>query len=147
MRFFAVGAVVAGACLVAVSGLFADPSLYYSALEAPPLRAAAAGHRSELLRPATLTEVVRQYCVVCHNDQMRSGNVSLQAFDVERAAEQAETAERMIRKLRAGMMPPPGMPRPAGDTLSTLVETLESIVDGAARVVPSLGERRFQRLS
>ena len=67
---------------------------------------------------ATLTEVVAQYCTVCHNDALLTGNISLTGFDVEAAPEEAETAERMIRKLRAGMMPPPGMPRPGGDTLS-----------------------------
>jgi hypothetical protein len=150
MRLFTLGAVVAGSCLVAVSRPFADPLPSYSALEARPVHVAAPGHPPELLsvpQPATLTEVVQQYCVVCHNDQLLRGNLSLQSFDVERAAEQAETAEKMIRKLRAGMMPPPGIPRPAGDTLVALVETLESVVDGAARIVPTLGERRFQRLS
>src|SRR5687768_5081821 len=97
--------------------------------------------------PATLNEIVRQYCVACHNDQLLTGSLSLQAFDVERAAEKAETAERMIRKLRAGMMPPPGMPRPAGDTLLALVETLERLVDKAARANPNPGGRRFQRLN
>ena len=149
MRLLALGAVVAGSCLAAVSSPFADsPSL--SVLEARTIHAAAPGHPSELLsapRPATLTEVVRQYCVVCHNDQLLIGNLSFQDFDVERAAERAETAERMIRKLRAGMMPPPGMPRPAGDTLVTLVEMLESVVDGAARTAPRLGGHRFPRLS
>jgi hypothetical protein len=96
---------------------------------------------------ATLTQVVQQYCVVCHNDQALTGNVSLQTFDVERAAEQAATAERMIRKLRAGMMPPPGAPRPGGDTLLALVETIEAVVDEAAGAPSTLGERRFQRLS
>src|SRR5688572_5334370 len=66
---------------------------------------------------ATHTEVVQRYCVVCHNDGMLTGNLSLQGFDTEKAAERAETTERMIRKLRAGMMPPPGAPRPTGDTL------------------------------
>ena len=73
--------------------------------------------------------------------------LSLQAFSVENAAERAETAEKMIRKLRAGMMPPRGIPRPAGDTLLALVETLESEVDRAAAAAPALGERLFQRLS
>ena len=36
---------------------------------------------------ATLTEIVQRYCVVCHNDQMLTGNVSLQTFDVGRAGE------------------------------------------------------------
>jgi hypothetical protein len=76
-----------------------------------------------------------------------TGNVSLQDFSVEKATEQAETAEKMIRKLRAGMMPPPGMPRPSSDTLLALVETLESTVEEAALAAPNLGERRFQRLS
>jgi hypothetical protein len=102
---------------------------------------------SQDLAPATLNEVVQRYCVVCHNDQLMTGNVSFQALDVERAAENAPVAERMIRKLRAGMMPPPGMPRPAGDTLQVLVETLEARVDAGARSAPNLGERRFTRLT
>ena len=102
---------------------------------------------AEAVAPATLTEVVRQYCVVCHNDALLTGNLSLQTFDVERAADNAATTERMIRKLRAGMMPPPGAPRPTPDTLLSLVETLETRVDAAARSAPNLGERRFQRLS
>jgi hypothetical protein len=99
------------------------------------------------LPPATLNDVVARYCVACHNDAALTGNLSLSDFDVERAPEQAETAEKMIRKLRAGMMPPPDMPRPGGDTLQTLVETLESLVDEAARGNPDPGVRRFQRLS
>lgn len=104
-------------------------------------------HGSSSVPAATLTEVVQRYCVVCHNDQMMTGNVSMQHFDVERASENPQTAERMIRKLRAGMMPPPGMPRPAGDTLLTLVETLESRIDAAASGTPNLGDRRFQRIT
>lgn len=102
---------------------------------------------SRAVTPPTLTEVVQQYCVVCHNDALMTGNVSLQDFSVEKATERAETAEKMIRKLRAGMMPPPGMPRPSGDTLLALVETLESTIEEAALAAPNLGERRFQRLS
>ena len=96
---------------------------------------------------ATLTQVVAQYCQVCHNDALLTGNMSLSGFDVEGAAENAETAERMIRKLRAGMMPPPGMPRPGGDTLLALVETLENTIDDAARRDPNPGGRTFQRLN
>lgn len=80
----------------------------------------------------TLTVVVRRLCGACHNDQLLTGNLSLQHFDVAKAPERAETAEKMIRKLRAGMMPPPGIPRPGGDTLVALVETLERLIDDAA---------------
>ena len=106
-----------------------------------------ATERAASISAATLTEVVQQYCVGCHNDALRTGQVTLQGFEVERSAERAETAEGMIRKLRAGMMPPPGMPRPAGDTLEVLVETLETVVDEAAGDSPNLGVRRFQRLN
>jgi mono/diheme cytochrome c family protein len=118
----------------------ADPAGVVSATALPAPRA-------DQPAPATLTAVVQQYCVTCHNDQLLTGNVSFQGFDVEKAAEKPEIAERMIRKLRVGMMPPPGMPRPGGDTLQTLVETLETRVDAAAKAAPNLGERRFQRLS
>jgi hypothetical protein len=91
--------------------------------------------------------VVQRTCVVCHNDQALTGNLSLASFDVAAADRNADTAERVIRKLRAGMMPPPGMPRPAGDTMLALVETIESIVDRAADRNPNPGVRPFQRLN
>ena len=95
----------------------------------------------------SLTGVVRQYCVVCHNDVMLTGNLTLSDFDVEQAAARAETAEKMIVKLRAGMMPLPGAPRPSPDTLLALVETLESLIDEAAANDPNPGRRTFQRLN
>ena len=98
-------------------------------------------------RAESLTGVVRVYCQVCHNDALMTGNVSLQAFEVESAPEMAETAERMIRKLRAGMMPPRGFPRPAGDTLEALAEELEARVDEAWAQNPNPGFRTFQRLN
>ena len=54
-----------------------------------------------------LNDVIEQYCVRCHNERRLSGNMSLEGFDVATAHERAETAENMILKLRAGMMPPP----------------------------------------
>ncbi len=94
-----------------------------------------------------LTAVVQRYCVACHNDRMLNGNLSLQAFDVARAAEMAETGEKIVAKLRLGMMPPPGIPRPGGDTLTVLVETLEGVLDEASSTSPNPGRRPFQRLN
>ena len=116
------------------------------------LAAASATHTKDPLDfpSAELDDVVQQYCGVCHNDALATGNLSLQGFDVGSAAEQSETAqtaEKMIIKLRAGLMPPPGMPRPAGDTLLALVETLEETMDEAYRAAPSPGTRMFQRLN
>jgi hypothetical protein len=99
------------------------------------------------LDPAELTAVVRQYCVVCHNDVMLTGNLTLSEFDVAEAPRLAVTAEKMIVKLRAGMMPMPGAPRPSADTLLALVETLETLIDDAAEADPNPGMRSFQRLN
>jgi hypothetical protein len=149
MRIVVPGVVLAGAWLVAAAP--AGPLRSPAPAEPPVGPAAAAVHPLPASGPAipaaTLTEVVRQYCVLCHNDQMMTGNLSLQTFEVERAAERAEVSEKMIRKLRAGMMPPPGAMRPSPDTLLALVETLESSVDKAAASNRKVGERRFQRLS
>ena len=95
----------------------------------------------------TPLEIVEQYCVRCHNERRLAGNLTLERFDVGGAHERAETAEKMILKLRAGMMPPPGARRPAGDSLRILAETLEAVIDEAAMTDPNPGARRFQRLN
>jgi hypothetical protein len=119
------------------------------AVRSAPLAVTAApsGSTSEAISPEALTGVVRRVCAACHNDQLKTGNLSLSTFDVAKAPEQAEIAERMIRKLRAGMMPPPGVPRPAGDTLDELASTLETIMDQHAASAPNPGDRPFQRLN
>ena len=147
MKIVLLSAALAGTILV----MGGRPAVALSGYEAGAAQASAAtapiGSPSPSVAADDLTDVVQRYCVVCHNDALLTGNLSLQAFSVENAAEQVEAAEKMIRKLRAGMMPPPGIPRPSGDTLMALVETLESRVDEAARTAPNVGERRFQRLS
>ena len=106
------------------------------------------GHEAALLENAAeLTGVVRRYCVVCHNARLMNGNLTLAEFAVDAAHERAETAEKMIRKLRAGMMPPPGQRRPPPDTLLALVETLETVVDRETARSVNPGSRRFQRLN
>jgi hypothetical protein len=96
-----------------------------------------------------MTAVVQRYCVACHNDATRTANLSLRSFDVASAADpaSAEIAEKMIAKLRSAMMPPPGVPRPGGDTLRRLIDVLETRLDAAAAADPNPGSRSFQRLN
>ena len=96
---------------------------------------------------ADLDDVVQQYCVGCHSDRRLTGNLSLESFDVANGHRTAAVTEKMIVKLRAGMMPPAGARRPMGDTLRMLVETLEATVDEAAERAPTPGSRVFQRLN
>jgi hypothetical protein len=92
-------------------------------------------------------QIVAGTCVRCHSDRRLLGNLSLEGFDIGAAPESAEVVERMIRKLRAGMMPPPGARAPEGDTLLQLVEVLESTLDAHAQRNPNPGRRTFQRLN
>jgi hypothetical protein len=91
--------------------------------------------------------VIKKYCGTCHNDKAKIGGLSLASFDVTRAAHDAEVAERMIRKLQAGMMPPPGVQRPDPATYTALISALETTIDAAAAVNPNPGRRTFQRLN
>jgi hypothetical protein len=110
------------------------------------------GHRGVVSTGATAentddNEVIQQYCVRCHNDRRLRGNMSLEAFDAASPSRDRELAEKVIVKLRAGMMPPPGVTRPAGDTLVALVTSLETRIDAAAQADPNPGGRTFQRLN
>src|SRR3954471_7341978 len=91
--------------------------------------------------------VVKRYCVTCHNDTRKTGGLSLASFDVTQAARNAEVAERVVRKLQAGMMPPPGSSRPDPATHAALVSALETRIDTAAAARPNPGGRVFQRLN
>ena len=86
-------------------------------------------------------------CGRCHGGRRPKGNLVLREFDVAAAHSTAETTEKMIVKLRAGMMPPPKSARGPDGLLEALVETLESKVDDAAAVGPRRGYRTFQRLN
>jgi len=92
-------------------------------------------------------EVIQEYCVRCHSERRLRGNLSLEDFDAAAPHLSAEVAERMIVKLRANMMPPPGVSRPEGDTLQALVESLERRIDDMAARNPNPGGRTFQRLN
>jgi hypothetical protein len=103
--------------------------------------------RAPGIRAESLTAVVQRYCVSCHNDRQLAGNLSLRTFDVAAATAKPEIAEKMVAKLRAEMMPPPGSRRPGRDTLLALVDTLEHQLDVAAAARPNPGSRTFQRLN
>ena len=100
-------------------------------------------HRPRIRRPPWSS----RSCAGCHSEKGKAGQLSLAAFDSTKAADNAAVAEKMIRKLRAGMMPPPGARRPDEAALATLAETLEARIDARAATRPSPGWRPFQRLN
>jgi hypothetical protein len=134
----------------AMDGTDRDPTLSTTSTVTAPTAFEPSVPTTEISE-ADLNQVMGTYCGVCHNDAVvASGTgppVSFQGFDIAKPEAQADVAEKMVKKLRAGMMPPPGMLRPAGDTLLTLVETLEKNLDKAAARNPNPGVRPSQRLN
>ena len=82
------------------------------------------------LKPDTTADtdqaLVDKYCVTCHNARTLSGNLSLTGLDVSKPAEHPEVFEKVVRKVRAGLMPPAGMPRPERSTLDGFAASLET---------------------
>src|SRR6478672_1919737 len=79
-----------------------------------------------------------QYCVTCHNDRLKTSNLSLEKLDLATAGDHPESWERVVRKLRAGVMPPPDVRRPPLADYDALRDFLEAELDrkAASRVAP-----------
>jgi len=92
-------------------------------------------------------ETVGRYCVTCHNDKARIGGLSLQSADFSNISAGAEIWEKVIRKLRAGSMPPQGLPRPDKAALDGFASFLETSLDRAAEAKPNPGEATMHRLN
>src|SRR6266850_5530690 len=93
-------------------------------------------------------DVIARYCVSCHNDRTKTAGLTLRPDDIANVGAQADVWEKVVRKLRTRMMPPPGRPRPDEDTYSSLVEHLQSSLDQAAAAAPNPGRvDTFRRLS
>jgi hypothetical protein len=87
-----------------------------------------------------------KYCVVCHNSKTKTANLALDQLDLAHLGQHAEIGEKVVRKLRAGMMPPTGMPRPDKATLNGLITWMENELDrSAAQYLPAPGLHRLNR--
>jgi len=92
-------------------------------------------------------ELIEHYCQTCHNDKAKVDNFSLQREDLTAVGDHPEVWERVIRKLRAGMMPPPGMPRPPLPQYEGLRGWLENQIDQKAAAHPNPGSVVLHRLN
>ena len=95
---------------------------------------------------ATQRALVDQYCVTCHNAKLKTANLLLDQLDLAHLEAHAEIGEKVVRKLRAGMMPPTGIRRPDPATLGSLVRWMENELNrGAVTHVPPPGLHRLNR--
>jgi len=94
-----------------------------------------------------LRGVIDRYCVTCHNDLTRTSGLTLENLDLSRASERADIWEKVVKKLRVGMMPPRNAPQPDAATRGTLVSFLETTLDRAAAAQPNPGRPLVHRLN
>jgi mono/diheme cytochrome c family protein len=105
----------------------------------PPPAASAATTPSRAL--------VDKYCLTCHSARAKSGGLVLEGVDLTSPAASAETWEKVIRKVRGGMMPPVGMPHPDKAALDAFAGYLEAAIDTAAAAHPNPGRTVLHRLN
>jgi cytochrome c5 len=110
----------------------ARPQQSPAAPPAKPQQAADAGAASATAQRALLD----QYCVTCHNDKTKTANLTLEKLDLATVGDHADVWEKVVRKLRAGVMPPPGIRRPDLAAYNGLTEWLEAQIDRKAKTNP-----------
>jgi mono/diheme cytochrome c family protein len=81
--------------------------------------------------------LINQYCLGCHSDRVKAGGLALSALNLGNVHQSADVAEKVIRKLRGGLMPPAGSRRPEGELVAAFVSWLETAIDkGSAEPAP-----------
>jgi cytochrome c5 len=117
-------------------------------------RPAAAASAAQAPRPSAASTsalpdqaLVQKYCSSCHNDRAKTGGISFDGVTVADAGKHSEIWEKALVKLRGGMMPPQGMPRPDDATMNAFIVSLENTLDTQARRNPDPGFKPVHRLN
>jgi mono/diheme cytochrome c family protein len=113
---------------------------------APAVATAPAAASQAAADPAAQRAIVNQYCVPCHNARLKTANLLLDQVDLSTLGEHPDVGEKVVRKLRAGLMPPSNNRRPDPATLESLIRGMEATLDrGAAPHLPPPGLHRLNR--
>jgi cytochrome c551/c552 len=91
--------------------------------------------------------LLNQYCVTCHNQKLKTAGLMLDQMDPQNVVRNTEAWEKVVRKLRAGMMPPAGMPRPDAAKYESLIVAIENELDRAAAAKPALPPPSVHRMN
>ena len=100
-----------------------------------PARPYAASSQTQPPPPAAASPqraLLDRYCVTCHNERLRTGGLALDTLDVAHVGEAPEVWEKVVQKLRGGMMPPAGRRRPDPEAYEGFRSWLETSLDAAA---------------
>ncbi len=90
---------------------------------------------------------LQRHCQTCHNARLKAGGLLLDQLDVDHPDRDPQSWEKVVRKLRTGMMPPAGAPRPDRGTLDRLAASVETVLDRAAAAAPNPGAPVLHRLN
>ena len=96
---------------------------------------------------APTRQILDRYCVTCHNERLKTAGLMLDQIDLEDVAGNAAILEKVVRKLRAGQMPPEGRPRPDESTIDAFATSLEFALDSVAIADPNPGRVVTRRLN
>jgi hypothetical protein len=91
--------------------------------------------------------LLKQYCITCHSERAKQGGLVLEGLDVAQPGAHAEVWEKVVRKIRTGMMPPANMPRPARPVLDAFAAALETRLDRDAPPTAGLSTPALHRLN
>jgi Protein of unknown function (DUF1592)/Protein of unknown function (DUF1588)/Protein of unknown function (DUF1585)/Protein of unknown function (DUF1595)/Protein of unknown function (DUF1587) len=97
--------------------------------------------------PGPQRALLDTYCVSCHNQRAKTANVMFDTMDLEHLSDKADVWEKAARKLRGGMMPPPGVRRPDQAAVNGFVSWLEDSLDQVAAANPNPGRVALHRLN
>ena len=92
-------------------------------------------------------EIFDRYCITCHNERLQTGGLMLDRLDIGDVPGSADILEKVVRKLRAGQMPPEGRPRPAPAAIDAFATSLETALDRVAATDPNPGRVVSRRLN
>ena len=122
-------------------------TLVTAILFAAPLPTPGQDQEGDTEAAASRDALLKTYCLACHNHSSGSGGLSLEGFSAENPGAHPDVWEKVARKLSAGEMPPPGMPRPAKATLESFTAGLIADLDTAAQETPHAGRPVIRRLN
>ena len=91
--------------------------------------------------------LLNQYCITCHNQRAKTAGLALDTMDFEHVGKDAAVWEKVVRKIRTGMMPPSGARRPERSALDAFASELEARIDREAALSPNPGIPALHRLN
>jgi hypothetical protein len=100
-----------------------------------------------LPRPAHDRTLLTRYCIGCHNEKLKTAGLALDTLNLDSVGEAGPVWEKVVWKLRGGIMPPAGRPRPAPEAIDEFASWLEGELDRAALAAPEPGRVPHHRLN